>query len=76
MSDPVNARVDALNVRAAQRSMSVRKVGEPPYGWQLANPFRVVCHGSLDNVEAWITAAEQRDVQAAAPEPLGSRADF
>lgn len=75
MSDPVKVRVDALNVRAAQRSMSVRRVAEPPYGWQLANPFRVVCHGSLDNIEAWLTAAEQRDVHAVTPEQFGSRAD-
>ncbi|MFE9786257.1 hypothetical protein ACFYO7_12840 [Nocardia salmonicida] len=75
MSDPIKVRVDSLNVRAAERSMSVRPVHEPPYGWQLANPFRVVCHGSLDNIEAWLTAAEERDVHAVAPEPLGSRAD-
>ncbi|MFE3443510.1 hypothetical protein ACFXNW_10800 [Nocardia sp. NPDC059180] len=51
-------RIDALTERAAKRSMSIRPA---PEGWQLANPWRVVCTGSLDNVDAWLTAAEGRD---------------
>lgn len=61
MSDAIQPRLDELTARAALRSMAIRRAPEPPYGWELYSPFRVVCHGSLDNVEAWLTAAEQRD---------------
>ncbi|MGS2806477.1 hypothetical protein [Nocardia sp. MW-W600-9] len=61
MSDAIKSQLDALTERAANRSMAIRRAPEPPYGWELYSPFRVVCHGSLDNVAAWLTAAEQRD---------------
>ncbi|MEV6062165.1 hypothetical protein [Nocardia asteroides] len=61
MSDVIQPRLDELTCRAARRSMAIRRAPEPPYGWELCSPFRVVCHGSLDNVEAWLIAAEQRD---------------
>ncbi len=61
MSDAIQQRLDGLTERAAQRSMAIRRAPEPPFGWELYSPFRVVCHGSLDNVDAWLTAAEQRD---------------
>jgi hypothetical protein len=54
-------RLDALITRAARRSLGIRTANEPPYGWELYNPFRVVCHGSLDNLDSWLTAAEGRD---------------
>ncbi|MFD4456830.1 hypothetical protein [Nocardia sp. NPDC058480] len=61
MSEAIKPQLDALTERAACRSMAIRRAPEPPYGWELYSPFRVVCHGSLDNVAAWLTAAEQRD---------------
>ncbi|MFD6221258.1 hypothetical protein [Nocardia asteroides] len=61
MSDAIKPWLDELTERAALRSMAIRRAPEPPYGWELYSPFRVVCHGSLDNVAAWLTAAEQRD---------------
>ncbi|MGW6730175.1 hypothetical protein ACWF9G_30115 [Nocardia sp. NPDC055029] len=61
MSDSIKAVLARLTDRAARRSMGVRRAEEPPYGWQLYNPFRVVCHGSLDNLDAWLTAAEGND---------------
>lgn len=61
MSAVIRARLDALTQRAALRSLSIRRAPEPPYGWELASPYRVVCRGSLDNLDAWLTAAEQRD---------------
>lgn len=42
---------------------------------ELYSPFRVVCHGSLDNVAAWLTAAEQRDGYGLPLEQTGVRAD-
>lgn len=47
-----------LAARAASRSMAIRWADEPPTGWELYNPFRVVCHGTLDNIADWLTAAE------------------
>lgn len=35
---------------AARRSMSIRWASEPPIGWRLYSPFRVVCRGSLDDI--------------------------
>ncbi|MFD4443880.1 hypothetical protein ACFWPK_29320 [Nocardia sp. NPDC058519] len=61
MSKAVRKQLEALNERAAKRSMGIRRSDEPPYGWQLANPFRVVCIGSLDNIADWLTAAEGTD---------------
>ncbi|MEU4810031.1 hypothetical protein AB0H20_12610 [Nocardia fluminea] len=75
MSDVIQPRLDELTARAALRSMAIRRAGEPPYGWELYSPFRVVCHGSLDNVEAWLTAAEQRDESPQTPARTGGRAD-
>ncbi|MGY0501034.1 hypothetical protein ACWZHB_21330 [Nocardia sp. FBN12] len=75
MSKAIQETLDALRERAALRSMAIRKAPEPPYGWELYNPYRVVVTGSLENVADWLTAAEQRDV---APRPLntaGARAD-
>ncbi len=63
MSSAIQAKLDALNERAAQRSMCVRRADQPPYGWQLANPFRVVCHGSLENIDAWLNP-DQRNLAA------------
>ena len=54
-------RLDALITRAARRSLGIRTANEPPYGWELYSPLRVVCHGSLDNIDIWLTAAESRD---------------
>ncbi|MFD4443682.1 hypothetical protein ACFWPK_28305 [Nocardia sp. NPDC058519] len=76
MSDRVKDRVDALNKRAALRSMTVRRVHEPPYGWMLANPFRVVCSGSLENIEAWLTAAELQDKKPVILNPVATQADY
>ncbi|MFC6013378.1 hypothetical protein [Nocardia lasii] len=76
MSDETIRRLDELTERAARRSMAIRGASEPPYGWELYSPFRVVCHGSLDNVEAWLTAAEQRDGRPPiVVENVGVRAD-
>lgn len=44
--------------RAQRRSLAIRWSDEPPTGWELYTPFRVVCHGTLDNVADWLTAAE------------------
>ncbi|MFD3742970.1 hypothetical protein [Nocardia sp. NPDC058633] len=75
MSKAIQNRLDELTKRAALRSMAIRRAPEPPYGWELYSPFRVVCHGSLDNVAAWLTAAEQRDGQALPSDRTGVRAD-
>ncbi len=57
MADTIKARLGELTKRAARRTMTVRKAEEPGT-WELSNPWRVVCHGSLDNIDAWLTAAE------------------
>ncbi|MFD8098035.1 hypothetical protein ACFV24_00720 [Nocardia fluminea] len=75
VSGPVQPRLDELTERATLRSMAIRRAHEPPYGWELYSPFRVVCHGSLDNVAAWLTAAEQRDGCPPAVSEIGVRAD-
>ncbi|PKV76563.1 hypothetical protein ATK86_7496 [Nocardia fluminea] len=75
MSGPVPPRMDELTARAALRSMAIRRAHEPPYGWELYSPFRVVVTGSLDNVAAWLTAAEQRDGQTLPIRVIGMRAD-
>ncbi|MFD4442957.1 hypothetical protein ACFWPK_24600 [Nocardia sp. NPDC058519] len=75
MSDAIKPQLDALTERAALRSMAIRRALEPPYGWELYSPFRVVCHGSLDNVAAWLTAAEQRDGQPPVTGLAGTMAD-
>ncbi|MFD3508015.1 hypothetical protein [Nocardia sp. NPDC058666] len=53
-------RFQLLAARAAQRSMTVRKA-EERHVWELANPWRVVCTGSFENIDAWLTAAESTD---------------
>ncbi|APE33866.1 hypothetical protein BOX37_07660 [Nocardia mangyaensis] len=75
VSGPVQLRLDELTERAALRSMAIRKAHEPPYGWELYSPFRVVVTGSLDNVAAWLTAAEARDDQPPVLSVAGERAD-
>ncbi|MFF5034601.1 hypothetical protein [Nocardia salmonicida] len=55
--------------------MTIRRAPEPPYAWGLYSPFRVVCHGSLDNVAAWLTAAEQRDGRPLTVAETSGRAD-
>ncbi|WP_194825694.1 hypothetical protein [Nocardia sp. XZ_19_231] len=75
MSKAIQNRLDGLTKRAALRSMAIRRAHEPPYGWELYSPFRVVCHGSLDNVADWLTAAEQRDAQGNTQDRTGVRAD-
>ncbi|MFD6224508.1 hypothetical protein [Nocardia asteroides] len=68
----MNSRLLSLTTRAAKRSMTVRPSSD---GWALASPFRVVCHGSLDNLEAWLDAAEQRDRDRPPPRSVGGKAD-
>ncbi|MFD6399367.1 hypothetical protein [Nocardia sp. NPDC060249] len=75
MSDAIKPQLDVLTERAAKRSMAIRRAPEPPYGWELYSPFRVVVTGSLDNVEAWLTAAEQRHGQPPVTRLAGARAD-
>lgn len=58
MTETIKARLDELTKRAARRSLSIRRAPEPPWGWELSNPWRVIVHGSLDNIDAWLTAAE------------------
>lgn len=72
MSKAIQNRLDGLTKRAALRSMAIRRAAD---GWELHSPFRVVCHGSLDNVADWLTAAEQRDGQALPVDRTGVRAD-
>lgn len=55
--------------------MAIRRAHEPPYGWELYSPFRVVVVGSLDNVADWLTAAEARDGQGHTLDRTGIRAD-
>ncbi|MGW5314521.1 hypothetical protein [Nocardia thailandica] len=75
MSDATQQRLTELTKRAALRSMTVRKAPEVGV-WELANPFRVVVTGSLDNVAAWLTAAEERDgCPPTVVENIGVRAD-
>lgn len=57
MTEMIKARLADLTARAARRTMTVRKAEERGT-WELSNPWRVVCHGSLDNIDAWLTAAE------------------
>ncbi|MFF0545326.1 hypothetical protein ACWEVD_08300 [Nocardia thailandica] len=64
-SVPIAARLRRVEARAGNRGLAVRRAPAPPYGWELYSPARVVCRGTLDNVEDWLTAAEQ---QAAAGE--------
>ncbi|MFD6394526.1 hypothetical protein [Nocardia sp. NPDC060259] len=75
MSDAIQARLGALSARAGLRSMAIRRAPEPPYGWELSSPFRVVVSGSLDNVDAWLTAAEARDHEPLPLDSEGARAD-
>lgn len=75
MSGPEQPRLDELTERAALRSMAIRRAHEPPYGWELYSPFRVVVVGSLDNVADWLTAAEARDGQGHTMARTGVRAD-
>ncbi|MFI5501705.1 hypothetical protein ACIA5E_21805 [Nocardia asteroides] len=75
MNDAIKPQLDELTDRAALRSMAIRRAPEPPYGWELYSPFRVVCHGSLDNVAAWLTAAEARSDQPPVLNLAGERAD-
>ncbi|MEV6656431.1 hypothetical protein [Nocardia fluminea] len=72
MSRTIQPQLDELRERAARRSMAITSA---PEGWQLASPFRVVCHGSLVNVADWLTAAEQRDGEALPIRAIGMRAD-
>lgn len=58
MTNPARERLDALAARAAKRSMTVQP---SPEGFQLANPWRVVCCGTLDQIADWLTSAEERD---------------
>lgn len=57
MADTIKARLGELTERAARRTMTIRKAEELG-AWELSNPWRVVCHGTLDNIDAWLTAAE------------------
>ncbi|MFD6270287.1 hypothetical protein [Nocardia asteroides] len=75
MSNAIKPLLDSLNVRAARRSLAVRRAPESPFGWELYSPFRVVCHGSLDDIAAWLTAAEQRDGCGLPAGFVGTRAD-
>ncbi|WP_446224003.1 hypothetical protein ACTWPB_01775 [Nocardia sp. IBHARD005] len=75
MSDAIKPQLDELNERAALRSLAIRKAHEPPYGWELYSPYRVVVTGSLENVAAWLTAAEQRDGETLPIRMIGMRAD-
>ncbi|MEV6362026.1 hypothetical protein [Nocardia asteroides] len=72
MSRDTRERLDALTERAARRSMTITSTAT---GWQLASPFRVVVHGSLDDVGAWLTAAEQRNNTPRLLDTTGGRAD-
>lgn len=74
MNAKVRARLDALKGRAAKRSMTVRKADERGV-WELSSPFRVVVIGTLDNVDAWLTAAEERDQRPRVLNPVGAQAD-
>ncbi|WP_063054721.1 hypothetical protein [Nocardia salmonicida] len=58
MTEPIKHRVAKLTERAARRNLGLRLAKEPPYGWELDNAFRVVCTGTIDQIEAWLTAAE------------------
>ena len=58
MNDTTRRVPAELTERAKRRSMAIRWSDEPPCGWELYNPFRVVCFGTLDNVADWLTAAE------------------
>ncbi|MFD4462240.1 hypothetical protein [Nocardia sp. NPDC058480] len=58
MSKATTDRLTQLRERAARRSLSIRYAPEPPWEWELSNPWRVVVSGSLDDIEAWLTAAE------------------
>ncbi|MFC6009578.1 hypothetical protein [Nocardia lasii] len=51
----IRQQLEPLVDRAALRSLTIKPC---PEGWQLANPWRVVCTGTLDNIDAWPTAAE------------------
>ena len=75
MTGAIQPGLDELFKRAALRSMAIRKAHEPPYGWELYSPFRVVVTGSLDNVADWLTAAEARDDQPHSIHLAGERAD-
>jgi hypothetical protein len=75
MSGAIQPRLDELTKRAARRSMAIGRAHEPPYGWELYSPFRVVVTGSLDNVADWLTAAEARDDQPHSIRLAGARAD-
>lgn len=45
-------------------------------GFQLESAWRVVVTGTLDNLDAYLTAAEEREVQSVAPPAVGFSADF
>ncbi|MEV6061856.1 hypothetical protein AB0L62_17795 [Nocardia asteroides] len=76
MTGATRERVAALTKRAARRTMTVRKAEEVGV-WELANPWRVVVTGTLDNVADWLTAAEERDRDGGTRplDTVGSRAD-
>ncbi|MEV0548818.1 hypothetical protein OG308_16630 [Nocardia salmonicida] len=75
MISATKLQLNALKDRAALRSMTIRRAPEPPYGWELSSPYRVVVTGSLDNVSAWLTAAEARDHEPLPRSAIGERAD-
>lgn len=58
MTESIKDRLAKLTARAARRNLGLRPAQEPPYGWELDNAFRVVCSGTLDQIESWLTAAE------------------
>lgn len=51
----IRQQLEPLVERAALRSLTIKPC---PEGWQLASPWRVVCVGTLDDIDAWLTAAE------------------
>ncbi|WP_280305664.1 hypothetical protein [Nocardia neocaledoniensis] len=61
MSKAIAARVAALEERAAARSLGLRRAPEPPWGWELDNAHSVVARGSLDDIDRWLTNAENGD---------------
>lgn len=68
----MSERLEKLRQRAALRSLTIKSASA---GWELASPYRVVCLGSLDNIAAWLTAAEERDRATSALTALGTSAD-
>lgn len=58
MNGETKTRVSKLKERAAARSLGLRPAPEPPYGWELDNAFNVVAHGTLDDIERWLTRTD------------------